>query len=52
MVQETNFSLTVYQAAQASVTYLDKNSTLDLAVMIGVVSSIPSGGRQLFAENF
>ena len=31
--------------------YLDKHSTLDL-VMVSVVSSIPSGGRQFFAEIF
>ena len=31
--------------------YLDKHSTLDL-VMVSVVSSIPGGGRQLFAEIF
>ena len=31
--------------------YLDKYSTLDL-VMVGVVSSNPSGGPQLFANFF
>ena len=29
--------------------YLDKHSTLDL-VMVSIVSSIPSGGRQHFAN--
>ena len=41
----------VCQAAQASMAYLDKHSTLDL-VMVSVVSSSPSGGKQLFAEIF
>ena len=41
----------VCQVAQASVAYLDKRSTLD-PVMVSVVSSIPSGGRQNFANFF
>ena len=41
----------VCQVAQAAVAYLDKHSTLD-PVIVSVVSSIPSGGRQLFAEIF
>ena len=41
----------VRQTAQTSVDYLDKHSTLD-PVMARVVSSISSGGRQLFAEIF
>ena len=41
----------VCQATQASVAYLDKHATLNI-VMVSVVSSIPSGERQLFAENF
>ena len=40
------FQFKVYQAAQVSVAYLDKHSTLDL-VMVCVANSIPSGGRQL-----
>ena len=39
----------VCQVAQASVAYLDKHSTLD-PVKVSVVSSIPSEGKQLFAE--
>ena len=39
----------VYQVAQAPVAYLDKHSASDL-VMASVVSSIASGGGQLFAE--
>ena len=39
----------VCKVAQASVAYLDKYSTLD-PVMVSVVGSIHSGGRQLFAE--
>ena len=41
----------VCQVAQASVTYLDKHSTLD-PVMVSVVSSMPTGRRQLFAKIF
>ena len=41
----------VCQVAEAFVAYLDKHSTLD-PVIVSVVSSIPSGGRQLFAESF
>ena len=41
----------VCQAAQASVAYLDKHSTLD-PVMVSVVSSISSEGGQLFANIF
>ena len=41
----------VSQVAQASVVSLDKHSTLD-PVMVSVVSSIPSGRRQLFAKIF
>ena len=41
----------VCQVAHASVAYLDKNSTLD-PVKVSVVSSIPSGRRQLFAKIF
>ena len=41
----------ICQAAQASVAYLDKHSTLDL-VMVSVVSSIPSAGRRLVTEHF
>ena len=41
----------VCQVAQASVAYLDKHSALDL-VMVSVVSSIPSAGRQHFVKNF
>ena len=41
----------VCQVAQASVAYLDKHSTLDL-LMVSVVSSIPSGERQLSVEIF
>ena len=48
-----NLQFKVCQVAQASVAYLDKHSTLDpvtvSSVMVSVVSSIPSGGRQLFA---
>ena len=39
------------QVTHVSVASLDKHSTLD-PVMVSVVSSIPSGGKQLFAENF
>ena len=41
----------VGQVAQATVAYLDKHSTLDLEI-VSAVSSIPSGGRQLFANFF
>ena len=41
----------VCQVAQASVAYSDKHSTLD-PVMVSVVNSIPSGGRQPFTNFF
>ena len=41
--------LKVCQVAHSSLAYFDKHSTLDL-VMVSVVSTIPSGGKQLFAE--
>ena len=51
MVHETNVSLKVCQAAQASVAYLDKHSILDL-VMVSVVSWFPLEGGNFFAEFF
>ena len=40
------FQFKVCQVAHGSVAYLDKHSTLD-PVMVGVVSSIPTGGNFL-----
>ena len=48
MVHET-LEFKVCQVPEASVAYLDKHSTL-APVMVSVVGSIPSGGRQLFSE--
>ena len=53
MMHETNFSLEskVCQAAQVSMAYLDKHSTLDL-VMVSVVIQIPVEGGNFLLKYF